>query len=968
MFKTLFGKLAGDPNARLVGKMQPVVNSINALEPEYQALSDDDLRSITAEFREELDAAVTELRAQLAETRAEAQDEEDSDRRRQIDLRVKKLDDELFKLENDQLTGFLPQAFAAVREASRRFTGLRHFDVQLIGGIVLHQGKIAEMKTGEGKTLVATLPLYLNALAGHGAHLVTPNDYLSKIGAQWMGPIYHGLGLSVGVIQHESAFLFDPSVKSQDDRYNHLRPVARAEAYRADITYGTNNEFGFDYLRDNMVSDLSQCAQRELYYAIVDEVDNILIDEARTPLIISGAAEESSNLYVKFSELVRRLRPTTNDDEDNPNGDYVIEAKTRNVTLTEAGIEKIEKWLGITSLYDPEYFDWLPYLDNALRAEVIFKRDKDYIVKDGQVIIVDEFTGRLMYGRRYSEGLHQAIEAKEKVVVQRESLTYATITFQNFFRMYRKIAGMTGTAKTEEEEFQKIYNLEVAIAPTHRPMIRDDLTDVIFKTEASKFRSVVDEIADMNAAGRPVLIGTVAIETSEMLAGMLQRRGVPHNVLNAKEHEKEAIYIAQAGRSGAVTVATNMAGRGVDIVLGGNPEGLARDILRKQGLDLTEVTPEEWQTALDEAQRRVAVDREKVLALGGLHIIGTERHEARRIDNQLRGRAGRQGDPGSSRFFVSLEDELMKRFGGDRIKGVMDWAKMDDDQPLEHSLLSRSIEQAQVRVEGYNFDIRKHVLEYDDVVNMQRNVIYAQRRKILSEKNLTPIIMSMIYDELHGIVAQHTSGKLDEYDLSGLMIATRSLIPLPATLTPNDWRDRKPDEIEAQLIEFAEKAYETKAHQMGSVMPQAERLTLLRAVDNFWVRHLTDLDALREGIGLRAFGQQNPLVSYKKEAADTYDLMLEAIRSQVARDIYRVQPAQSAPAPVRRPLSVNTSTSSGQGRLPVRTVMSDAIGRNDLCPCNSGKKYKHCHGAPGAGPLPGRQAAAASAPPTKQRK
>ncbi len=971
MFKNLFGKLAGDPNARLISKMQPLVDEISGLEPDYQALSDDDLRAVTADFRAELDEALAEQRAQLAEARTEAQAEDDNDRRRQLDLRVKKLDDDLFKAENDLLTGFLPQAFAAVRESARRNIGQRHFDVQLIGGIVLHRGTIAEMKTGEGKTIVASLPLYLNALPGHGAHLVTPNDYLSKVGAQLMGPIYHGLGLSVGVIQHESAFLFDPSVRSADERYNHLRPVSRAEAYRADITYGTNNEFGFDYLRDNMVGDLRQCVQRELYYAIVDEVDNILIDEARTPLIISGPAEESSDLYVKFSELVRRLRPTTNDDEDNPNGDYVVEAKTRNVTLTEAGIEKIEKWLGVDNLYDPQYFEWLPYLDNALRADVIYKLDKDYIVKDGQVIIVDEFTGRLMYGRRYSEGLHQAIEAKEKVTVQRESLTYATITFQNFFRMYRKIAGMTGTAKTEEEEFQKIYNLEVAVIPTHRPMIRDDTTDVIFKTEAAKFRSVVDEIADMHEAGRPVLIGTVAIETSEMLAGMLKRRGIPHNVLNAKEHEKEAIFIAQAGRPKAVTVATNMAGRGVDILLGGNPEGLARDILRKKGLDLAEVSPEEWQAALDQAQAQIVIDREKVLALGGLHIVGTERHEARRIDNQLRGRAGRQGDPGSSRFFVSLEDELMKRFGGDRIKGVMDWAKMDEDQPLEHSLLSKSIEQAQVRVEGYNFDIRKHVLEYDDVVNTQRNVIYAQRRKILSETNLKPIIMDMIYDEIHGIVAQNTSGKLDEYDLSGLMIAARSLIPLPATLTPDDWRDQKPDEIEAALVEYAEKAYEAKVHLLGDLMPQAERITLLRAVDNLWVRHLTDLDALREGIGLRAFGQQNPLVAYKKEAADTYDMMLEAIRSQVARDIYRVQPAQSAAAPAPRRLSASgaSSSGSGKGRTPVRNVPSDIIGRNDPCPCGSGKKYKQCHGAPGAGPLPGRQSgAAAPATPTKQRK
>jgi preprotein translocase subunit SecA len=964
MLKTLFTKITGDPNLRAVGKMQPIVDEINALEAEYEGMSNDELRAVTAEFRAELDEAVRELRTQLVEARDEALNEEDNDRRRQLDFNVEKLEDELFKTEDDLLTEFLPHAFAAVRESARRNIGLRHFDVQLIGGMVLHQGRIAEMKTGEGKTLVATLPLYLNALAGHGAHLVTPNDYLSKVGAQWMGPIYHGLGLTVGVIQHESAFVFDPEVKSQDDRYNHLRPVPRREAYLADITYGTNNEFGFDYLRDNMVLDLSQCAQRELHYAIVDEVDNILIDEARTPLIISGPAEESSDLYVKFADLVRRLRPTTNDDEDNPNGDYVIDHKARNATLTEAGIEKIEKWLGVDNLYDPQYFEWIPYLDNALRANVIYARDKDYIVKDGQVIIVDEFTGRLMFGRRYSEGLHQAIEAKEKVPVQRESLTYATITFQNFFRMYHKLAGMTGTAKTEEEEFQKIYDLDVTVIPTHRPMIREDTPDVIFKTEEAKFRSVVDEIEEMHTAGQPVLIGTVAIETSEKLSGMLKRRGIPHNVLNAKEHEKEAVFIAQAGRVGAVTVATNMAGRGVDILLGGNPEGLARDILRKKGVDLTQVALEEWQAALTEAQSTVEVEREKVLESGGLHIVGTERHEARRIDNQLRGRAGRQGDPGSSRFFVSVEDDLMRRFGGDRIKGVMDWAKMDDDMPLEHSLLSKSIEQAQVRVEGYNFDTRKHVLEYDDVVNTQRNVIYAQRRKILTERNLKPIILDMIYDEIHDMVAQYTAGHADEYDLSGLMVAARGLIPLPATLTPADWRDLKPDEIEAQLVEFAEKGYEAKAHQLGDVMPQAERITLLRAVDNHWVRHLTDLDALREGIGLRAFGQQNPLVSYKKEAAETYDAMLASIRSQVARDIYRVQISQPAAAQTPRKFSTNAPGSSGKGRQPVRKVATDTVGRNDPCPCGSGKKYKHCHGAPGAAPLSVGVAAAS----TKQRK
>jgi preprotein translocase subunit SecA len=971
MLKNIFTKISGDPGSRTAGKYQAIVDEINALEPEFEQMSDDELRALTAEFRTELEEELKERREELAEVRSEALAEPDIDRRRQLDLRIKKLDDDLFQAEDDLLTGFLPRAFAAVRESARRQVGMRHFDVQLIGGVVLHQGRIAEMKTGEGKTLVATLPLYLNALAGHGAHLVTPNDYLSKIGAQWMGPVYHALGLSVGVIQHESAFLYNPDFKAEDDRYNRLQPVSRGEAYRADITYGTNNEFGFDYLRDNMVWDLSQCVQRELHYAIVDEVDNILIDEARTPLIISGPAEESSEQYLRFAELVRKLHPTTNDDEDNPNGDYVIELKTRNVTLTEQGVEKIERWLGTDNLYSPENFELIPYLDNALRANVIYKRDKDYIVKEGQVIIVDEFTGRLMYGRRYSEGLHQAIEAKENVPVQRESLTYATITFQNFFRMYRKLGGMTGTAKTEEEEFQKIYDLEVSVIPTHRPMIRDDLSDSIYKTEAAKFKAVVNEIAEMNQAGRPVLIGTVAIETSEMLSNMLKRKGVQHNVLNAKEHEKEAVYIAQAGRVGAVTVATNMAGRGVDILLGGNAEGLARENLRKKGVDLTTVSPEEWQAALAEAQDIVDSERQKVLEVGGLHVVGTERHESRRIDNQLRGRSGRQGDPGSSRFYISLEDDLMKRFGGDRIKGFMDWAQMEEDQPLEHSLLSKSIEQAQVRVEGYNFDIRKHVLEYDDVVNKQREVIYAQRRKILSETDLKPIILDMIYDEVHSIVTQNTQSQHDdEWDLSGLMIAARGLIPLPATLTPDDWRDLRPDEIEEQLIGQAEQAYEAKRHQLGNLMPQAERLTLLRAVDNHWIRHLTDLDALREGIGLRAFGQQDPLVAYKREAAEMYEMMLASIRSQVARDIYLVQAApQQAAAPAARRLSTNSPSSSSKGRRPVKAVASESIGRNDPCPCGSGKKYKHCHGAPGAKPLPvGQMAEAAAGARIKQRK
>jgi preprotein translocase subunit SecA len=954
MLKNLVSKVVGDPNERELTRLRPLVDQINALESEFERLTDDELRAETAGFRARIAAETADLKTRLESARAEALAEQDPDARRRLDLDLKKLEDELFKAEQALLEEFLPRAFACVREASRRSTGLRHFDVQLLGGVVLHRNTIAEMKTGEGKTLVATLPLYLNGLLGYGAHLVTPNDYLSKFGAQSMGPIYHALGLTVGVIQHETAFRFDPDFKTEDDRFDKLRPVPRREAYTADVTYGTNNEFGFDYLRDNMVWNLSQLVQRPLVYAIVDEVDNILIDEARTPLIISGPAEESSDNYRQFAELVRRLRPSTNGDdpEAEPDGDYALEAKTRNVTLTESGVEKMEQALKLDNLYSPENSALLPYLDNALRAHVVFKRDKDYIVKDGEVIIVDEFTGRLMYGRRYSEGLHQAIEAKEGVAVQRESLTYATITFQNYFRMYRKLAGMTGTAKTEEEEFQKIYNLDVIVIPTHRPMVREDYADVIFKNEAAKFRSVVNEIETLHTLGRPVLVGTVAIETSEQLSGMLKRRGIPHNVLNAKEHEKEASFIAQAGRLGAVTVATNMAGRGVDILLGGNPEGMARETLRRQGKDLVEVSKEEWQAALADAEQRCAAEKKRVIALGGLHILGTERHEARRIDNQLRGRAGRQGDPGSSRFYISVEDDLMRRFGGDRIKGIMDWAQMDEDVPLEHGLLSRSIEQAQTRVEGYNFDVRKHVLEYDDVVNKQREVIYAQRRKILTETKLRPIIFDMIADEMGAVVEQHAVGRHnDEWDLHGLMSAAGGLVPLPATLTIEDWQNLSADEIEEQLVEYAEKAYAEKARQLGERMPEAERVTLLRAVDAHWVRHLTDLDILREGIGLRAYGQQNPLIAYKKEAFETFDEMNASIRSQVARDIFRIQaqPTQ-AQAPAARQLRSNLSGAT-RGQRPVRKAAAQTVGRNAPCPCGSGKKYKHCHGRPGSEPL-----------------
>jgi len=954
MLKNLLSRVVGDSSEREIARFKPIVEEINSLEKEFRAMSDEDFRNLTAEFRARVTKATTAERQRLADLRAELAAEEDTDRRRRLDFDVKQAQTALDRAEGAVLREILPRAFAAVREAGRRTIGLRHFDVQLIGGIVLHEGKIAEMKTGEGKTLVATLPLYLNALTGHGAHLVTPNDYLSKIGVQWMGPIYHLLGVSAAVIQHESAFIYDPGFKAADDRYNRLRPISRREAYEADITYGTNHEFGFDYLRDNMVLDIAQCVQRELHYAIVDEVDNILIDEARTPLIISGPAEESSDYYIKFAQIVRQLRPSTFEPQpgQEADGDYYIEEKARNAVLTERGIEKVERILGIDNLFSPEHSDLMPYLDNALRAHAIYKRDKDYIVKNGEVIIVDEFTGRLMYGRRYSEGLHQAIEAKEGVTVQREQLTYATITFQNYFRMYRKLAGMTGTAKTEEEEFRKIYNLEVVVIPTHRPMIRVDYPDVVFKTAEAKFNAVVREIEECYKAQRPVLVGTIAIETSEMLSERLKRRGIPHQVLNAKQHEKEAGVIAQAGRSGMVTIATNMAGRGVDILLGGNPEGLARETLRRQGVDLTQVTPEQFRAALAEAEKICAADKEKVIALGGLHIIGTERHEARRIDNQLRGRAGRQGDPGSSRFYISLEDDLMRRFGGDRVKSLMDWAQMDENEPLEHGLLSKTIEQAQMRVEGYNFDIRKHVLEFDDVVNKQRTVIYDQRRRILTTSNLKPIIFEIITQKIKDMVATHCAGgDRDEWDLAGLLSAARMLMPLPVTLKTDKWRDLSAEEIQAQLIEFAEAAYTEKEKQLGAdAMRQIERLTMLRAIDSLWVRHLTDLDALREGIGLRAYGQQDPLVAYRKEAFEMYEGLLANVRDAVARDIFRVRIVPAAPSP---PRLLHTNLSMGSvGRKPIKTAASSSIGRNDPCPCGSGKKYKHCHGRPGAPALP----------------
>ncbi len=992
MFKSLSKIISGNSQKKEIKRLMPLVEAVNALEPEMQAMSDDALRQMILDFKENIAAETADARAELAELRVEAASAF-GDERRRLEVEVDRAHKQLLRLEDELLAEIRPRVFAAVREASVRTTTLRHYDVQVVGGALLHQGRVVEMRTGEGKTLVATMPLVLNALTSHGAHLVTPNDYLSKVGAQQMGPIYHFLGLSVAVIQSagnggvdKASFLFDPDYQAGDDRYQHLRPITRREAYAADITYGTNNEFGFDYLRDNMVRDLQQKVQRELHYAIIDEVDNILIDEARTPLIISGQAEESSELYRKFAQMVKFLKPSSKesveDKDREPDGDYVVDEKTRVVHLTEQGLAKIENQLGIDNLYAPENAVMTPYLDNALKAHALFKRDKEYVVQNGEVVIVDEFTGRLMYGRRYSEGLHQAIEAKEGLRVQNESFTWATITFQNFFRMYNKLAGMTGTAATEAEEFGKIYDLEVATLPTNvefRAMQgtlieetrkengvsittyrspdgkefyykRIDYPDVVYPNPEAKFKAVVREIKEMHEMGRPVLVGTVAVETSEYLSRLLKRQGIEHNVLNAKYHEKEATIIAQAGRPGAVTIATNMAGRGVDILLGGNPEGIARDKLRRQGVDLTTVDPEVWEKTLAEATAATEKDRKKVWELGGLHVVGTERHEARRIDNQLRGRAGRQGDPGSSRFFVSLQDDLMRRFGGQNVAKLMERFGLDGDTPIEAGIVSKSIENAQEKVEGYNFDIRKHVLEYDDVVNQQREVIYAQRNRILTSTSLKENILSMVDDQIVELVRTYTAGEFEEdWDLSALYNAIRAIFPLPVTMTSRSWEGKSPEELIEMFQQLARERYEEKEAQIGSdSMRQIERLIMLDSVDKLWVRHLTALDSLRQGIGLRAFGQQDPLVAYKREAHEMYGMLVQEIQRLVVSQIFHVEMVrQSAPQPKNlqaRHDSMQSQTLGGgtNGKAaPVRAAKTP--GRNEPCWCGSGKKYKHCH-------------------------
>ncbi|TME42282.1 MAG: preprotein translocase subunit SecA [Chloroflexi bacterium] len=871
-----------DPNEREVKRHLAVANAITALEPGLKELGD------------------AGLRARSDELRAKAQEGHDLDE-------------------------LLIDAFALCREAARRTIGLRHFDVQLVGGIVLHQGKIAEMKTGEGKTLVASLALYLNALAGKGVHLVTVNDYLARRDAGWMGPIYHLLGLSVGVNVGTSAtFVYDPEYVDEthpDPRLQHFRPMTKKDAYGADITYATNSELAFDYLRDNMARDLTQCSQRDLNYAIVDEVDSILIDEARTPHIISGQSDESTDKYYQYARWAARLTEGE---------DYEVDLKHKSASLTETGIAKMERWTGIKNIYDLENVIEAHQINQALKAKSLFLRDRDYLVKDAEVVIVDEFTGRTMPGRRWSDGLHQAVEAKEGVKVQQEQKTIATITVQNYFRQYDKLAGMTGTAVTEAEEFHKIYGLDVVVIPTHHPMVRNDNADVIYKSEKSKFEAVIDEIVEMNKLGRPVLVGTVSVEKSERLAKMLERRGLKHNVLNAKQHEREAAVVAEAGQSNAITIATNMAGRGTDIVLG------------------TGVTD-----------------------VGGLHIIGTERHESRRIDNQLRGRAGRQGDPGSSRFFISLEDDLMKIFGpaADRIGRLMDSLEVE---PIEHPWVAGSIASAQKKVEGMHFDSRKHVVEYDDVMNKQRQIVYEERRKVLEGADTRDNILGYVRELVVKGVDQHCQSRhYENWDLEGLVKYLSAYLPIaPGSEIPDEALHKGPEGLVEHLYASAEEAYDRKVAEMGAeLMPVVERSVMLQTIDWQWMEYLTQMEQFREGIALRAYGQRDPLVEYKNEAFEMFNELRERIQGSIVSLIYRVAPAPPPPpTPIVRQMTesgpAEPDGANGAGRraapqrhraAPVGAAVASGgvdaaggaqhkIGRNDPCWCGSGKKYKRCHG------------------------
>jgi preprotein translocase subunit SecA len=882
-------KIVGTKNDREIKKLWSDVEQVNSLENSISSLNDQELLAKTEEFRKRL-------------------------------------------TDGESLDDILHEAFAVVRETSIRTLKMRHFDVQILGGINLHQGRISEMKTGEGKTLSATLAVYLNAIDGRGVHVITVNDYLAKRDAQWMGPLYNFLGLSIGIIQNDGSFLYDPDYRAEDRRLQFLRPVERRDAYAADITYGTNNEFGFDYLRDNMKYDINDYAQRELNFAIVDEVDSILIDEARTPLIISGPSEDSTDKYYKIDKIIPRLKKET---------DFTIDEKAKTTILTEEGNLKVEKLLGLGNLYDPANVELVHHVNQGLRAHALFKGDIDYIVKDNEVVIVDEFTGRLMPGRRWSDGLHQAIEAKEGVKIASENQTLASITFQNYFRMYNKLSGMTGTADTEAPEFAKTYNLDVLVIPTNSPMVRKDNADIIYKTVRAKFNAVVDEIEDCHKRGQPALVGTISIEKSEVLSAMLKKKKIPHSVLNAKYHEQEAEIIAQTGRSGAVTIATNMAGRGTDIVLGGNIEGVAKDMLR----DKKDYSEEDFEKAIEKATDICEKDKEKVLAAGGLHILGTERHEARRIDNQLRGRSGRQGDPGSSRFYLSLEDDLMRIFGSDRISGLMGKLGMEESQPIEHKWVSKAIETSQKRVEGHNFDIRKHLLEYDDVNNKQRSEIYSFRREILTSDNLSDHLNEMLENTLDYILNNYCDEDKhpEEWDIKGLRDAIYGQFGVYQEI------DIAPfEELNNKLLDEIKRAYEIKEQEIGSeTFRYLEKMILLQVVDMQWKDHLLSMDHLKEGVGLRGYGQRDPLVEYKKEAFEIFADLSDRVAAEVIARLMKVQLAreeqvQEKFAPRQSKLAYGRG--EGQTAKPQTVVKDKKIGRNDPCICGSGKKYKKCCG------------------------
>jgi len=880
--------IAGSNDSRL-RKIRKIANAVEALESQFKSLSDSELTAKTAEFKERY-------------------------------------------AKGESLDDLLPEVFAQVREASSRVLGMRHFFVQLIGGIVLHQGRIAEMKTGEGKTLAATLAVCLNALTGKGVHVITVNDYLAKRDSEWMGKLYSFLGFTVGLVIHD------------------VTPEERREAYRCDIVYGTNNEFGFDYLRDNMVVRKERMVQRDLYFAVVDEVDSILIDEARTPLIISGAGEKSTDMYTTVDRFVRQLK-----EED----DFTIDEKLKAINLTEQGVAKCEKAFGVENLSDIENTELYHHINQALKANNLMKRDIDYVVKDGQVVIVDEFTGRLMVGRRYSEGLHQAIEAKENVKVERETRTLATITFQNYFRMYDKLSGMTGTAKTEEDEFQGIYNLDVVQIPTNKPMIRDDMNDVIYATEQGKFRAVVEEIKRVHETGRPVLVGTVSVEKSERLSGMLLRTGVKHNVLNAKNHEKEALIVAQAGKKSAVTIATNMAGRGTDIILGGNPDFSARADMRLE--DFTEELIEQavghaptddedilrsrkrYAELLEKHKKSMQPEHDEVVGLGGLHIVGTERHESRRIDNQLRGRAGRQGDPGSSVFFISLTDDLMRLFGGERVQNIMGAVSKNDDIPIAAGLLTRQIESAQKRIEARNYEIRKNVLQYDDVMNKQRELIYKQRRDVLTGEDMRENIVNMLEGLIGEIVAVYCPANVfpEEWDIDGLTeYFSKVFLPRGMKLfKPEEIEDLTPETAKQRILDTALDIYKHKEEEIesgGQSMREIERIILLRVVDEKWMAHIDAMDQLRQGIGLRAYGQRNPIIEYRNEGFDMFEEMVREIQQDTLTMLFHVK-LTSKPQQREAPKAVEPPKK-------VLDASGNKVGRNSPCPCGSGKKFKNCCG------------------------